>query len=407
MDPKRILLYLLLGIVSLALWDAWQKEHVNVAPQQIAQQQTTNSQDQVSQIPTTKVAESATTNIPEVKTEIPSSRLIHVVTDVLDVSIDTEGGNIVKANLLQYPLELHSKEPYSLLGDTEEHLFVTQSGFISSDKNTAHKEIHYTTSKKEYVLGEGENELVVKLEGRDSKGVMFSKAFKFKRDKYLIDVDFNIENKTNNAWSGKIYTQLQRRNGGGSKKAGGKLRFHTYVGAAISTPEKKYEKIKDKAMRKYNLDRVAKDGWASMQEHYFISAWIPDSQQVSHYYSRVTDGDIYTIGMLGPRLNIAPGTQKTATTKLYAGPEIAERLQAAAPGLDLTVDYGWLWFISVAIFWLMKHIYSLVGNWGWAIVLVTVVIKLLFYHLSASSYKSMAKNARATTQDRSIKTTPR
>jgi YidC/Oxa1 family membrane protein insertase len=143
-------------------------------------------------------------------------------------------------------------------------------------------------------------------------------------------------------------------------------------------------------MDEQNLNVSITGGWAAMLEHYFLSAWVPANTEMFNYYSHVTDGDMYTLGMLSAPLTLQPGATTIVGAKLYTGPEIMDRLKAVAPNLDLTIDYGFLWFISIAIFWLMKQIYQIVGNWGWSIVLVTVIIKLAFYHLSAKSYRSMA-----------------
>jgi len=174
-------------------------------------------------------------------------------------------------------------------------------------------------------------------------------------------------------------------------------------GGAITSPDKAYQKISFSDMLDGNLSKNVKGGWAVMQQHYFLSAWIPNKQKTNHYYTSVSQNGIYTIGFVGPRLKIAPGDKLSTKTTFYAGPQLSDRLQAIAPNLDLTVDYGWLWFISIAIFWLMKKIYLLIGNWGWSIVLVTIAIKALFYKLSATSYRSMAKMRRLAPKIKALK----
>jgi YidC/Oxa1 family membrane protein insertase len=164
----------------------------------------------------------------------------------------------------------------------------------------------------------------------------------------------------------------------------------TFFGAAISSPEKRFQKISFKEMAQQNLNQTITGGWAAMIQHYFVSAWVPEANTTQQYFSRVMPDGLYTIGMIGPKLSIAPGGTYNTSATFYAGPSISNQLEKAAPGLQLTIDYGWFWFISSIIFWMMQHIYNLVGNWGWSIVLVTLVIKLMFYHLSAKSYRSMS-----------------
>ena len=156
-------------------------------------------------------------------------------------------------------------------------------------------------------------------------------------------------------------------------------------------------------MAEDNLSLNTKGGWVVMQQHYFLSAWVPNEQQINHYYTSVSPNDVYTIGFLGPQLNVAAGDKLVTKTKFYAGPQLTDRLHSIAPNLDLTVDYGWLWFISMGIFWLMKKIHLVIGNWGWSIILVTICIKAVFYKLSATSYRSMAKMRKLTPKIQALK----
>ncbi len=170
----------------------------------------------------------------------------------------------------------------------------------------------------------------------------------------------------------------------------GFISLATYFGAAISSPEKPFQKITFKEMKERNLEKQINGGWVAMVQHYFVSAWIPAAGTNANYYSRVLPNGLYTVGFLGPTLTAAPGQKVATDAKLYTGPAIADKMEKAAPNLNLTIDFGWFWFISVSIFWMMQKIYDVVGNWGWSIVLVTIVIKILFYSLSAKSYRSMA-----------------
>jgi len=386
MDIQKTLLYAALFITSLMLWDAWHKDHAQTPAQQKVALSETGSP-----IPTQlnqEEPEAADTAIPQLETIIPSDRLVHVRTDVLDITIDTQGGNIVGAKLLDYSKEMHSKEPIEILNNKKSTLYLSQSGLLSEvGPDTNQALANYQVNQRSYRLAKGKNEIIVPLKWTNNRGVAVNKVFKFKRGEYLIDVVYQINNQSSKVWTGKSYTQLQRK---AFEKKRAIFDFHTYIGASVSSPESKYEKLSFKKMRGQNLDRTVQGGWAAMQERYFLSAWIPNAEQSNHYYSHVSDDDIYTLGILSPTINVLPKNSKTVSAQFYVGPEIAKTLKAIAPGLDLTIDFGWLWFISIGIFWLMSQIYAFIGNWGVAIILVTLSIKLMFYHLSAKSYYSMA-----------------
>jgi len=254
--------------------------------------------------------------------------------------------------------------------------------------DTSQEQALYTTTQTEYALNPNQNEIVVHLNW-EKDGIKVTKIFTFVRDSYEIKVGYEIDNQSSQAWTGNLYTQLARTNTPPATH-GGLVDLTTYFGAAVSSANKRFEKIPFKTMQETNLNQVTQNGWAAMIQHYFIGAWIPPKNATSTYYSQVTPNGLYTIGMLGEALKVAPNTKSYTESKLYTGPAIGDRLEKAAPGLQLTIDYGWFWFISIAIFWMMQKIYDVIGNWGWSIVLVTVIIKLLFYQLSAKSYRSMS-----------------
>ncbi|KPJ68036.1 MAG: hypothetical protein AMJ43_01065 [Coxiella sp. DG_40] len=371
---RRFLLYALLGIVCFSLWNAWQKDYgAKLEPAKLVAG------------PEQEVPTVVKPTITTPKEAVPSARIISVRTNVLDVDIDTLGGNVISAKLLKYPLSLKQSDvPIEILSHDPERLYVAESGLIGVRD---HKPLQYSSAQKKYSLQTQQKDLSVTLMWHDRKGLSISKTFNFVRDAYVVDINYQLTNKTNDDWSGQFYSQIKRRK---PKKNGGFLRLRTYTGAAISSPERPYEKIYYNKMDAKDLGRDIKGGWVAMQQRYFLSAWVPDQTKTHHYYSHVADKDVYTIGMTDA-ISAAAGQQTQFDAKLYVGPEIEENLAPLAKGLDLTIDYGWLWIISVAVFWLMKHIYNLVGNWGWSIVIVTILIKLIFYKFSESSYRSMAK----------------
>src|SRR5579885_660657 len=389
LDYVRIALYALLIFLCFLLFQAWDKDH---PAKPLASTETT----QISRfVPETLNAgnqtAAGTVAAPTPSASVPAKgQIIKVTTDLLNVNIDTRGGDIVQVNLLKYPESLGSKLPFVLLNDDPKTQYVAESGLLSKQgPDTSQEQAVYTTAQTEYALESGQNELTVSLNWQSKDGVKVTKKFTFSRDSYEIKVGYDVDNQSGQPWQGSFYTQLLRTNTP-PPNHGGFINLATYFGAAYSTPQTPFTKINFKDIEKANLNQTVQDGWAAMIQHYFISAWIPPKTAVSNYYTRVTSNGLYTIGMIGQPLTAAPGGKISTEAKLYTGPAIADQLEKAAPSLKLTIDYGWFWFISQIIFWMMQKIYDVVGNWGWSIVLVTVIIKILFYQLSAKSFRSMS-----------------
>lgn len=389
MELTRVLLLCLLFLFGFLLWNAWENDYPS-HPQVTAVSTPSNTQFQpVSVIkPTTTPSQTSVIPVVAAKTLQQGERLIQVQTDVLAVTIDTLGGNIVQAKLLKYPQQLHSTQPYVLLSDDPSKLYVAQSGLVSNQgPDKIQGQAIYSTSQTNYSLSPEEKQLIVNLQWKNSEGVNVTKQFVFQRNNYVIGVNYQIKNNSATPWTGQFYAQLERKKVPPPEH--GFFGINPYIGGAISTSDNPYQKISFEKMAGQNLNLATTGGWAAFLEHYFLSAWIPSTSEAVTYYSHVNDS-LYTLGMLSPTVTVAPGNQTTVGAKLYSGPESTEQLKAVAPHLDLTIDYGILWFISTALFWLMKKIYDVVGNWGLSIILVTVLIKLAFYHLSAKSYRSMA-----------------
>jgi len=381
MEITRVFLFGALFLIGFMLWTSWENDYAVKTPTPIKTAANVPFQpgpvllsgNQQPAVPATK----------------PTQNLVKVHTDVLDITIDTLGGNVVAANLLNYPQKLHDPQPYQLLNNDPSKLYAAQSGLIGTQgPDNIQGQANYVATQNNYALLPGQNDLAVNLQWKNKDGVEVIKQFVFHRGNYAIDVNYQIKNNAKTPWAGQFYAQLERKKV--PPPDHGFFTINPYVGGAISSPEKPYQKISFDKMSEQNLNTSITGGWAAMLEHYFLSAWVPAANQTFNYYSHVSDGDLYTLGMLGQPIMVPAGGQAVVGAKLYAGPEIMDNLKAIAPNLDLTVDYGILWFISIGIFWLMKQIYNIVGNWGWSIVLVTVLIKLAFYHLSAKSYRSMA-----------------
>lgn len=378
MESTRIFLFIALVTVSYFLWNAWESEHQVKQPAELAAPTTTLPM-QAKPLQTPTATESATK---------AKAQMINVQTDMLKVVINTQGGDIVKAELLKYPKALKSPEPFVLLNNDPNTIYIAQSGLISqSGPDSQQSPAVYQADKTSYKLSNEQNELTVALKWRNNQGIEVIKTLTFKRNSYVVEVNYQVNNNSNNTWTGQFYSQLKHRSLPETKHM---LQFTTFTGASISSPEKPYEKIAYKKLSEQDLNRQIKGGWLAFQQHYFLTAWIPDANIVNHYYSQA-DGDVYTLGAMSPILTVAPKDKLQIGAKIYIGPEIADILKPIAPGLDLTIDYGWLWIISSFLFWLMKHIHHVVDNWGWSIVIVTLLIKLAFYKLSATSYRSMAR----------------
>lgn len=383
MELARVFLLGALFLIAFMLWNAWQNEHV--APAVTGAVVSTTGKN-------VGIADKSwvkTPPLPGVAQQIvvdnnEKSRFIEVKTDVLDVLIDKQGGSIVQAKLLKYDQNPREKntQPFKLLSSDAADYYVAQSGVMDQTNKPT---IHYQTSQNSYVLTPGQKELVVKLVGHNPQSILVDKQFVFKLDDYQILVNYKLLNQGRSPWQGRIFSQLQQKK---PEVTHSLFNISAYTGGAISTQEKPYQKISFEKMGE-GLSLATQNGWAAMLQHYFLSAWVPPTGQTHQFYSAAQNG-IYTLGILGPSIQLAPGQSYSQQLKLYTGPDVLDRLKAVAPHLDLTVDYGILWFISMALFWLLKQIYQIVGNWGWAIVILTVLIKLAFYHLSAKSYRSMA-----------------
>ena len=398
LDNIRLGLYAILVILSFLMWTAWNTDYpkkqtiasqtqANVTSSERIAPALANSFSQTNVQDKTATSQTAVSSI--VPAPLAKGEMISITTDVFNVKIDTRGGDIVEVNLLKYPAELGSSTPFLLMNDDAKTRYIAESGLLSTNgPDTSKEQALYTTPNLTYTLEPNQRNLLVKLNW-ERNGIKVTKIFTFVRDSYQIQVAYQIDNQSQQTWQGSLYTQLMRTNTPPSNHSG-LMNLTTYFGAAISTPEKRFEKIPFKSMQETTLKQMVQGGWAAMIQHYFISAWVPEKTAPNSYYTHVTSSGLYTIGMVGQPLTVAPGASSIVDAKLYAGPAIADRLEAATPGLQLTIDYGWFWFISVAIFWMMQKIYNVIGNWGWSIVLVTLIIKLLFYQLSNKSYRSMS-----------------
>ena len=320
-------------------------------------------------------------------TPVDGAGVVTVRTDALTVRIDPRGGTMWQVSLNRYPVELDEPDrPFVLLDDRRDLVYVAESGLVGASAPDHHAVL--VPERNNYELAPGADRLDVRLHWQDENGVRITKIIEFTRDSYEIGVRYEVNNGSSLSWTGQAYGQFRRIP---PEDSGGLGTIYTYTGAVLSSPDKPYEKIDFDDMESEDLDREVRDGWMAMIQHYFASAWIPEPSVVARYYTKALPGGAFLAGLVGPPVTVAPGTNGETRLKLYAGPKVQDRLEAAAPGLKRTVDYGWLFFIAQPLYVALEFIHGYVGNWGWSIILLTFLIKLAFYHLSAASYRSMAR----------------
>lgn len=316
--------------------------------------------------------------------------LITVTTDRYDIKINPEGGDIVYAALKQYDATLNSEKPFVLLENNSGRVYVAQSGLIGPNGiDTAEGRAKYSHAANNYVMEKGQQTLSVPLTYQKD-GVTVTKTFTFTQDKYPIDISYQIQNASANAWQGQMFAQLKRddsKDPGMSDK--GALSMATYLGGAWGTPEDPYNKLKFGKFNDGELTTTSDEGWVGIVQHYFVSAWTPENF-TGKFFSRETGND-YFIGFNSQPVNVAPNKQITLNATLYAGPKVQSELKEVAAGLNQTVDYGLLWPISKILFAILDGIHKVIGNWGWSIILLTLLVKIALMWVSNKSYYSMAK----------------
>jgi YidC/Oxa1 family membrane protein insertase len=382
MDTQRLILFVVFSFSLLLLWEAWQKEAKPPAP--------VNSTTQ-GIVPTPSAqgdaAAVARADVPATSAPVggPRERL-RVRTDTVLAEIDTQGGDLAYLELLKQKDAGDGTRNIVLFGP--QHHYAAQSGLIGAGLPN-HRTL-FRAEGKEFVLAQGQDKLEVSLEARTSQGVKVRKILTFHRGSYRIDVAEEIANGTSRPLVTDAYFQLTRD---GEAPGGDPYMTKTYTGAAVYTDRDKFQKVTfdDIAKGKVAYPKTADNGWIAIVQHYFVAALLPAEKAQREFYTRKLDGDLYSIGVILPVGPIAPGATALVDVPLYAGPQDQDHLQSVAPGLQLVVDYGWLTVIAAPLFWVLKLFHGWLGNWGLAIILLTVTIKLIFFPLSAASYRSMAK----------------
>jgi len=383
MDTRRLILVMIFTFSSFMLWENWQKYN---QPKPTADAVATTPAGSAAPTPSASLQANAAV-APTVSAPVSTAETFTVTTDLIKTTISAQGGDLIELDLLKYKAHEDKEKTFQLL--EAKHQYAAQSGLIGEGL-PSHRSI-FKRVDGATTLAEGANELKVRLESEAINGVGIAKILTFKRGSYQIDVAWEITNGSDKAIAPHAYFQLQRDD---LAPAGETKMVSTFTGPAVYTEAEKFQKVDFSAIadNKAKFAKTADNGWLAMVQHYFVAAWVPKENTLREFYMRkVEGGNVFQTGVIVPIAEIAPGAKGETSVSLYAGPQEQSALKNVAAGLDLVVDYGWLTVVAAPIFWALEAIHKLVGNWGWAIVILTVIIKAIFFPLSAASYKSMAK----------------
>jgi YidC/Oxa1 family membrane protein insertase len=392
MDFQRIILIAGAAIISYLMVLQWNQDYGTQAE---APQQVTSVSAYDTEAVSTDFAVAAppsnNTGVTVTQTENASAGLlIEVKTDTLQVVIDTQGGDIIQASLLDYLAEMdHSDVPFTLLEQNQQRTYVAQSGLVGINGTDLKSRPIFKAPQLAYELLDGQQDLEVVLSLTDESGAVINKIYTFTRGSHLINLTYAVDNRGSQPWSANLFGQIKRDRSGDPSASGG-MGMSAYLGPAFSFPDDKYYRYDFDDMDDANLQRSAPGGWVGMLQHYFVSAWVPNPEQQHNYSTRVNK-NTYIAGFVSPALELQVGQSGATSADFYAGPKIQADLEAISENLDLVVDYGWLWWVSQPLFYLLNTMFGFVGNWGVAILLVTLCVKAFFFYPSAISYRSMAK----------------
>ena len=395
MDTQRLILFFIFGFSLLMLWDAWEKEHRPKPPVQV---QAPVSSATTVPTPAAKpgaaaapAPQPANGSVPGAAAPAVKGESVVVRTDLMVAEISTLGASLTRVEFLRHKEAKNSAKNLVLLGP--EHRYEAQSG-LTGEGGPNHRTL-WSLQPGSTTLADGENAVEVRFTAQGKDGVAVTKTYRFKRDSYVIDVALEIVNTGAAPLAPFAYFQLTHdgKSSADANAIAETFGAQSFNGYAVYTEEKKFEKVQltDVDKGKAEFAKQAHDGWLAYVQHYFVSAWLPAAKVAREYAVEKRADGVYVARALVAAGPIAPGASAAIAVPLYAGPQEQNRLVAVAPGFDLVVDYGWLTIIAWPLFWLLEKFHGLSGNWGVAIILLTVLIKIVFFPLSAASYKSMAK----------------
>ncbi|NIF88375.1 membrane protein insertase YidC [Burkholderia sp. Cy-637] len=394
MDIKRTVLWVIFFMSAVMLYDNWQRAHgrqsmffPNVT--QTTGASSTDASSGASAAGGAPAALPAASNTaPDSTAPIAQAQLVKFSTDVYDGEIDTRGGTLAKLTLKK---EGDGKQPdlfVTLFDHTKDHTYLARTG-VTGGNFPNHNDLYTPAAGNPSALAAGQDSMKLSFESQEKGGVKVVKTYTFTRGSYVIGVDTKIDNVGTAPVTPTVYMEIVRD----STPVETPLFSHTFLGPAVYTDQKHFQKITFSDIDKNKAEYInsADNGWVAMVQHYFASAWIPQQGVKRDIYVEKIDPSLYRVGVKEPVKTIEPGQSADVSARLFAGPEEERVLEGIAPGLDLVKDYGWVTIIAKPLFWLLQKIHGYVGNWGWSIVLLTLLIKAVFFPLSAASYKSMAR----------------
>ncbi|OWW22251.1 membrane protein insertase YidC [Noviherbaspirillum denitrificans] len=406
MDIKRTILWVVFSLSLLLLWDNWmrytgkQSMFFPAATQQANKPAAATAGGATatkSDVPQATVTTQAPAAVPAGPTPV-KSEIVTITTDVIKADIDTVGGELKRLELLKHKDTIDQSKNMVLFETGAGHTYLGQTGLIGGNFPN-HKSGFVAKPGPRALDGKDEVQLVLESE---QGGVKLVKTYTFHKGNYTIDIKHDVVNNSGAPITPSVYMQLLRD---GSKPAGESKFYSTFTGPVVYTEGEKYQKMEFEDIEKGKTKHATKseNGWVALVQHYFVSAIVPPQNAQREIYTKKVDNNLYAIGSILPLGTVAPGATASLDAKLYSGPQETDRLEKLAPGLELVKDYGWLTILAKPIFWLMDQIHKVLGNWGWTIIVLTILIKLAFFPLSAASYRSMAKMKTVTPKMQSIR----
>ena len=407
-DMRRTLLWVVFSMSLVLIWDAWQKHNGQpslFSPAPAAKTAPVGAAPGGSAVPTPSVAATATPTALAMAPAAPASAAgvserVSISTDVMKATLDSQGGTLARVELLREVDHVDRSKNVVLLDQSSERLYLAQTGLVPPAGGAGlpnhHTVMNLVPAERE--LKDGANQVQVRFESPEVAGVKLVKTYTFKRGDYLIDVKHEVVNNSATPIDPRLYLQIVRD---GNAPAGESSFYFTFTGPAVYTDTDKFKKVDFKSIEKRKPGEKpdhatsGDDGWVAMVQHYFASAWLIDkadgSKQPREFFTGKVDANTYSVGMFVPLGSVAAGSSKSFDARLFVGPQEENKLAALAPGLELVKDYGWFTILAKPLFWLLTHLHAFIGNWGWAIVALVVLLKIAFYWLNAKAYSSMAK----------------
>ncbi|MFD1710341.1 membrane protein insertase YidC [Ottowia sp. GY511] len=401
-DIRRTILWVIFAFSLVMLWDQWQV-HNGKKPTFFPGSATTAASGASAPASAAQAPGSAPSAVPSAQTSAtgatpptgapataaaatPRER-VEITSDVLKLTFDTEGGTLIKSEFLKFPEQDQQGAPFVLLDTSANRVYQAQTGLIGGNFPTHKTPMTFTGDR---ALKDGANDLVLRFASADVGGVRLTKTYTLKRGSYVIDVRHEVVNDSGQPVNPQLYLQLVRD---GNKAPGESSFYSTFTGPAFYTDAKKFQKVAFTDIEKGKADFVTQspDGWVAMVQHYFASAWLPAPGKNHENFARKVGDNLYAAGLITPFGAVAPGQTGTTHSRLFVGPQEEKMLEGIAPGLELVKDYGFFTILSKPLYWLLDKLHGFIGNWGWSIVALVVLLKIAFYWFNAKAYASMAK----------------